>query len=40
MNEIWALDFMADTLYGWRVPPLMFMPRRKQPAECSSQLCP
>ena len=42
VTETWLPEYNEERPHDslGRVPPLMFMPRRKQPAESSYQLCP
>jgi putative transposase len=42
VTETWLPDYNEERPHDslGRVPPLMFMPRRKQPAESSYKLCP
>ena len=42
VTESWLREYNEERPHDslGRVPPLMFMPRRKQPAESSNQLCP
>jgi putative transposase len=42
ITESWLPEYNEERPHDslGRVPPLMFMPRRKQPAESSYQLCP
>lgn len=42
VTEAWLREYNEERPHDslGRMPPLMFMPRRKQPAESSYQLCP